>query len=425
MKAPLIATALILAAGLLWGWSESRQVSLLKETRLKALRQADAFGISINPDRPGTITRNSRKERERNAKKVRDLYDRLVLRSKKQRSSDPAGEAEIEEHMALFESVYALNGEELLELLKLIKTNKDFTPEYFREMEIGLLLQLAAKAPEKALGLLQELGENPQQPWILQQALSQYAKDNPIEAMAWLKKNAEKYPKLIDDPAKKRLLATIAQKDPALALSYLSEFKFEDSNRSALSIIARNAQTPEHQHLLLERLREMETDETQSRNVKNAKIQLYSEVFKSGFTSTQTWLQSANLTPEETGDLARNLNYYYTKEDTGKWLDWLSKADSLDSKNINNSATELFSSWTENDYAAAGTWLNQAPDGPVKTASVFAYIRTIARYDPEVATQWADTLPEENRPDLYKCIHRRIKDPAEAAAYAETHGLKK
>jgi len=82
--------------------------------------------------------------------------------------------------------------------------------------------------------------------------------------------------------------------------------------------------------------------------------------------------------------------------------------------------------WTKKDYKAAGEWLNQAAEGPVKQAVVKAYAEMVAYQDPEVAAQWAVTLPAGKERDR---VLKRVrdewtkKDEAAAAEFARKNGM--
>ncbi len=131
------------------------------------------------------------------------------------------------------------------------------------------------------------------------------------------------------------------------------------------------------------------------------------------------WLENAKLNPDETVKLADSLNYYQTKADTGKWLDWLA------SKKTENATQNLMRNWTQNDYKAAGEWLAQSPAGPTKEAATISYLETVASYDPEVAAQWAQTLPEAKQKGAMSNIHSQLerKDKAAAEDFAKRHGI--
>jgi hypothetical protein len=65
-------------------------------------------------------------------------------------------------------------------------------------------------------------------------------------------------------------------------------------------------------------------------------------------------------------------------------------------EHVATSHFQQLSSWTTSDYQAAGKWLAAAPEGPAKISAIHAYAETVAKADPQAATQWALTLPAGN-----------------------------
>ena len=110
--------------------------------------------------------------------------------------------------------------------------------------------------------------------------------------------------------------------------------------------------------------------------------------------------------------------------ETGQWLDWLgtSEIPAIVSK---ERAFELAARWTENDYEAAGKWLNSAPDSPVKSAVASAYAVKSYPYDRQGAIKWIETLPQgPDRSKALSAIYQNLpEDSDEAAAFASEFGL--
>ena len=102
-------------------------------------------------------------------------------------------------------------------------------------------------------------------------------------------------------------------------------------------------------------------------------------------------------------------------------------ASHLPESAMRDNVDNLIGQWTQQDYLAAGRWLTAAPEGPAKQAAVSTYAGTVAEYEPKVAVQWADTLPEgEQRRRTYETILENWPkiDSAAAEAFAAKHGLK-
>lgn len=146
--------------------------------------------------------------------------------------------------------------------------------------------------------------------------------------------------------------------------------------------------------------------------------------FNGGFEAATKWLSEGGFEPSETVTASSLLEFYHTKDDTGKWLDWLGKK--LPSDKAGEPISRLMGRWTEVDDQAAGKWLAAEPAGAVKEASIQAYAGTISPYEPETAAEWAMTLaPGKDRDETLKKIYDNWpKDaPGARAAFAKEHGL--
>jgi len=97
----------------------------------------------------------------------------------------------------------------------------------------------------------------------------------------------------------------------------------------------------------------------------------------------------------------------------------------MENKQAENAASDLVQNWTKNDYQADGEWLPQSPAGPSKEAATISYVETVASYDPEVAVQWAQTLPEAKQKEALKNNHQQLvhKDKAAAEDFAARHNI--
>ena len=142
------------------------------------------------------------------------------------------------------------------------------------------------------------------------------------------------------------------------------------------------------------------------------------------FEAVQSWLSSAKLSPEESAKFSAGLSYEDTGKDTGRWIDWM--ASNLPEDAVRENTDNLIGQWTQQDYLAAGNWLTATPEGPTKNAAVATYAETVAEYEPQVAEQWAMTLPDgkqrqETLTNIYRNWPEEGKDAAEA--FAKEHGI--
>jgi hypothetical protein len=135
-------------------------------------------------------------------------------------------------------------------------------------------------------------------------------------------------------------------------------------------------------------------------------------------------MAEAKFTPQEKEQFAGGLTYFTTKQDTGRWVEWM--AGNLSANDLPDPVREIVGEWTQQDYVAAGKWLSTAADGPAKTAAVESYAEAVAEYEPQIAAQWAMTLPPgPGRDSTLRTVYQNwpASDPEGAAAFAREHGL--
>ncbi len=53
--------------------------------------------------------------------------------------------------------------------------------------------------------------------------------------------------------------------------------------------------------------------------------------------------------------------------------------------------------WAEQDPVATGEWLNKFPDGKMIDASLAIFSHKIAKKNPDVALEWANSIQEPKR----------------------------
>jgi hypothetical protein len=435
MKLPFILTLVILAAGSFWGVQGNRHLTTLREKHRLVLKEAAALGVPADLSKPFFPTKVAKRTREDAEVKVRDFTERLVTFAKEmkdmEKTGNPPDEASRRRMMEMMDGMLSLNGEELKLLIAGMKDRKDMDDGMRNGLVSFLIMMLSERHPEAALALFTEssdmLGDNPMGKHALSTALSQWAKDQPLEALKWINANSEKHPELVSDDTKVAVIAGAAHNDFTLALQLLGELKVPVEFQ-VMHQISQAATTPEQQTELLNALRqqaENATDKAEAGKILDQGLKsLVIQVSQTGYEKTMQWLQSANLTATEKEEMVGSIYYHLTKADTGKWLDWLS-SQTLDGKKSENTTRNLVRQWTENDYKAAGEWLARAPAGPVKETATRSYLETIAPYEPEVAVQWAETLPAEKRKDAIKDIHQALKrkDKAAAEDFAARHGV--
>ena len=436
MKLPIALTIIILAAGSFLGVREGSALTTLREEHRKVVHEAAMLGVSTDLSKPFVPTKATKRQREVSTRKVKDFAETLVAFAKEMKEMETSGkqpdEAMQKRIMEMVDGMLSLNGEELKILIAEMRSRTDLDDEMRKNMIGFSIMMLAQQHPQTALAIFTEssdlMEDNPMGKHVLSSALTQWAKDQPLEAVEWIKKNSEKHKDLVTDDAKRAVIAGAAQKDFGLAFQLAAEIKMSAQDGSLLHTMARAATTPERQAEFLAAIRKQaaglpDKDEAGKMLQSGVKL-LFSKISEGGYEKTMDWMKSANLDPKESADLMEGLNYHTTKTDTGKWLDWISTQSASGEKPA-EATRDLVRNWTQNDYKAAGEWLAKSPAGPQKETAVISYLETVAPYDPDVAAQWADTLSGDKKTDAMRRIHGVLthKDKAAAEDFAKRHGL--
>lgn len=436
MKLPLALTGIILASGLFWGAREHAAREVLRERHRQVSEQAAALGVSTDSSHALAHTKAAKRQREDATRKVKDFADKLVAFAKEMKELEKNGgdkDPETQKRvMDTLDGLLSLKGDELKLLIEQLKARTDLDDDLRKEILGFSVMMLAQKNPQAALSLFTESSDllegNHLSEVILRTALNQWAADQPLEAAEWIGKNAEKYPKLVTDEAREAVISGAARSDFGLAFKLAAELKLKDGSSSMIHNIARTADTPERQTDFLAAIRKQAqsiTDSNEADHFRQTGISaLFSQVADAGYDKSMEWIQHANLTSKEMDDLVSSIGYYETRKDTGKWLDWLG-SQSAETQHDQSKTSELVRNWTRQDYKAAGEWLAKSPAGPMRETATLSYLETVAPYDPDVAVQWAGTLPANQQADAMKRIHEALqqKDKAAAEDFAKRHGI--
>lgn len=441
MRISLVVAAIILAAGASLGWYDHQQIVVARELQGKLVAEAALLGIPVDPLHPGGPLRSmkrGRDTREPDAKLVAAefiAFAREIEAYQESGASHP--DAAMQQRMMEFmERMLSLDSEQLKILIAEVRTDTGLKNETRQGLLSFSIMTLATDHPQAALALFTEASDlfkdGGMGGHVISSALARWAKDEPMAALKWVRENAEKFPDLVTDNARRGLLSGAAVQDPRLAFKLIGELGIKDTI-NAISGIADAAKGPEERSATLAALREhlaTLTDEAARKEATTRAAQmLASGVARDGFESASKWLATANLTPDEIAGFASGLNSFSTQSgDTGQWIEWIGAA--LPAERLDDSIRDLVNNWTRNDYQAAGKWLSNTPEGPARNIAIRHYAETVSRYEPEVAAQWALTLPAGNaRDDTLKQIYQNWpkNDPfasEAAAAFAQQHGIK-
>lgn len=442
MKISIAVSVLILAIGATLGWQNQQQLVAAKVKHEKIVAEAAQQGMVLDPTHsanPLRTTKRPREDKEAIAKQTAAAVIAFAKEMETQKDKGgPPDEAGQKRMLELMDRMMSLDTAQLKIVMAEIRASTELKDE-MRQGLIGFsIMTLADKHPQASLALLSESADlfkdDGMKKNLITSSLGRWAKDDPLGAVDWVRKNSEKFPDLITDDAKKGLVRGAAVQNPKLAFQLIGELGIKDELR-VISQIARAANTSTERTATLGALRDylatIQDDAARQKALGGAIRSLGDSASREGFVTASQWAASAKLTPEELVSFADGLHDHgdpARSGDAGQWVEWVGA--NLPADKADNKIQEMVRNWTQKDYQAAGQWLTSAPDGPIKNSAICSYAKTIASYEPEVAGQWAMTLPpsidrEETLRDIYDRWPK--EDPAAAqaaAAFAKLHGIK-
>jgi hypothetical protein len=435
MKFSIVSTLLILAIGGSFGVIHHRQAAELIVRKHELSAQAVNLGISLASLGSGGENRLTKRQRDEHQKHASTFSAELIAFAAEMEGHEKgvgkpdAGFAKRTLEMVTL--LVELDAAELKTFITNLRGDKSLSAEMRENFISFSILLIAEDHPATALTLFAEssdlLDNNPMGKQVVATSLSNWTKQDPAAALAWLKKNAAQHPGVPDDDLKQSILIGAVEKDPKLAFKLMGEMQMDDPSATIQSLI-QTCKTPQQRTAVLDALR----DHLQSLPAGDERDSLLQESLETmgrglvyeKFDSVNAWLASAKLTPGENAQFAAGLSYFNTKEDTGRWIDWMGR--NLPKDAVRENVDNLIGQWTQQDYLAAGKWLTAAPAGEAKNAAISTYAQTVAEYEPQTAVQWALTLPTgEARTSTLESIYQNWpkKDAAAAAEFARQYGI--
>jgi hypothetical protein len=437
MKISIAFSILILVLAAAFGWHGHERLASVRASHAALIAEAAALGIStdstLKDGRP-LVTKHA--EREDKQAIAKDAAAKFIAFAKEMEALEKTGErpdqAMQKRIMEFMDLMMSLDTSQLKIVIAEVRAAGELKDET-RQGLIGFsIMTMANDHPQAALTLFTESADlfkdNRMGDHVVSMALGRWAKDDPMGALDWVRKNGEKFPDLVTEEAKSAVISGAADQDPKLALQLIGELKLKDSS-DAVRKIAAAAKTPEERSATLVALRDyaasLTNSEERQKLVDSAVSSLARSAAKEGFEAGSQWIANAGLSQKELENISGNLTHSIKSAETGQWIEWL--GEKLPADKTDRNIGRIIQNWTQKDYRAAGTWLANAPEGPTKQAAVRSYAETVASYDPQTAAQWALTLPAgKKRAQTLQHIHQQWPkdDAAGAAAFAEQHGLK-
>lgn len=431
MKFSLASTLLILVVGGAVGFLHHRRLDVLETDHRQLVEKADQLGISLVLTTPSGDPRITKRQRDGGGNEAQSMTAELIAFARKMEKEKASDHADDSRAMELMNRLMSLDPSQLKAVIAGLRDDKSLSDDSRRNMVGFSMMILAEHHPASALALFVEtsdlLGVDMIGQQIVSSSLKQWAKDDPAAALDWISKNQEAHPDVTGDDAKRGILTGVSQQDPKLAFKLMEEMDLDDPSE-AVGALVESGKTPEQRTAILSALRDhlatlpksSERDDILEESLESMGRNLSNE----SFDAVKTWITDAGLSQKESAQFAAGLSYFNTKQDTGRWIDWM--AENLPVSDARECADNLIGQWTQQDYLAAGQWLAAAAEGPTKNASVATYAETVAEYDPQVAVQWALRLPEgTERKSTLTAIYQNwpATDAAGATRFARQYGI--
>ena len=439
MKISIAASILILLVAALFGVPNQKRLTVVRQSHAQLVAEAAQLGISLDPSNPAApvrITKRGRGNKEADAKLAAAEFIAFAKEMEAiEKKGGPPDEAQQKRIMEIMDRMMSLDSAQLKILITELRASKELKDESRQGLIVFSIMTLSNDHPQAALALFTESADlfkdDGMGNYIVSSSLAKWAKDDPLAALEWVRKNSKKFPDLVTDDAKRGLISGTAVSDPKLAFKLIGELGIKEISQSIDSIISA-AKTPEERTATLAavrgHLKTLPDENTRNEFSGNAMRRFTDQITEEGYDAGSKWIAESNFSPTELESFASGLKASDKTGENGQWIEWIAK--NLPSEKSENQILKFVGNWTKNDFQAAGKWLATAPAGPTKNTSIRSYAETVSRYEPETAAQWALTLPPgQDRDKTLKKIYNnwpKSDDAATeaAAAFAKEHGIK-
>ncbi len=381
---------LVLLLGVAFFWSGVRKgsaVSRLKTEHEVLVSRARSIGVPENenyeersssraPSRPSA----SRIPAERLKDELVAAYHRL---KSLEDSEDPESrlkvEAEVREWVG---RLIDLSPKELKRVVKDLLEDAGLAENDRRTLLTTVLSLASTRLSETSAELFiahrEEVGNAPR-------IFESWGKSDPVSAFAWLERHREE----MGDQYRNslgQLVASSAGRDPALALAGLSKLngppRKEAANRLSIAL------DDDERAALLAELHRSSVGQDDTREILKG---LGNGAASNWSSKPDSWMN--DLSHSEAISVAEGISQSEKALDhPDSWLDWMGK--SLPPEKVADTAKPLLTKWINEDYEAAGEWINRQPAGDFRNEAAANYARMMAKRFPDTAKDWANSLPE-------------------------------
>lgn len=432
MRIHLIVSVIIIAiaAGLNRHFDE--RLTAARSERVALSSKAAESGISTETNRPTRHAARPKIDHAVDAHQLaRDCID-LMRKTRNGETPDEATKAAFGKIEATFPH---LNATEWKIILTALLDAEDIDKEKRLLISRYWLRQyLAESNPHAALQFVKEhaasFNDEEGVEGVVVDALRNLAKNDPLAAVEWMKKNDAELPVATKLQSQVAVIHTVAIKDPELAFSLISELKLDyNFTHKAMQTIVTAAKSNDERNTTLAALRKYRDTNKKDKKLSSETERMvgyFSWGFKeTGIKGAKAWIANSNLTEKELGAFCDELSRNYDGTEHAEWIEWMGEA--LDPDLGTSPIMDMISRWTDRDYESAGKWLASAPEGPAKIAAIRGYAWHTFKHDPETAMKWIYTLPPgRDRDETLKTIHMNWSkdDPTGKEAFKMEHRIK-
>ena len=339
--------------------------------------------------------------------------------------------------------------------------------------------EIAKKNPDSAISLALSLGMGNKRTSVLQSIFTDWGKEDPAGAVAYLNKHpelpttywsigsalgdmVEKDPRqaaalalsLVDQQTRGSCIYTVmrqwAERDPKAALAWAQNLDNVALRQEAMSN-ALSGWVGKDPKAAMDAAQAIQDPTIRAAAMQGAWYTWFQKdpagaMAYSQVTNDEQMLQQIRwnfgysvegLTPQETNSLLTKLPEGEAKQDIlrslasaqiykGRFNQAIELLNTMpDSQNRDYTLQQLGKRWGESDPSAAAAWLKLQPDSSDRDLAAAGYASALARSDPRAAMEWADTIPDEGvKSGAAKNILMRwlTNDPAGAEAWLKTSG---
>lgn len=417
-----IALSTLLAIPIILG---SKQLSGLRQ-RHEAVRK-EAARLGILPEESGNPGHKVRPRSETKAVKAEQVLPLAIAYLKecqKARKDKTYKVVNREQRFAeIFDQFKLMSAGQISALVSELYTSEEIPIDASRDLILTAIDALLVNSPADGLDLHVKfigLTMNDLQNGQMQFAIGRAIAVDPMATLDWMRRNLKEHSALIGQSPRSAVVHAIALTDRKLAFQLINELELDPYVGTQTIVSAQK--TSKDRIDVLSELREYLP------RIKNKSERWQAEDYaiailgkmeaREGFDSATQWTEIAGMSPREIGSFGKEIGDVIKPGEEGEWLEWFDRklAGTKDQRWLRN----IFRTWTENNYQAAGKWLAATPTGNLKNTAVGIYATEISKYEPRSAVQWAVTLsPGPSRDELlHKIYHNWPKDDPESQAAA-------